>query len=82
MDEHEEFEDCEYPAPEARFSKWDIVVAFMAMFMGIFTAVAGFFECLLQASAMAANRQMSVDAFAENAGFDIERITTGGGDDA
>lgn len=76
MDE-DEFEDCEYLAPEAKFSRWDVAVAFMAMFMGIFTAIAGFFELLLQACAMAGNRQMSVDAFAENAGMDIERITAG-----
>jgi uncharacterized membrane protein len=78
MDEEDEFEgveECVIPAQ--KFSKWDVLMAFFAMMMGIATAISGFFEVLTIASVAAANKQVQTNEFHEDAALDIETITRG-----
>jgi hypothetical protein len=78
--EDEGFEHDECCVPSARFSPWDLAVAFFSMWMGVFQAIAGFGEYLLSASMMAANREDQDRRFHEQAALEIETLTNGGED--
>lgn len=70
-----EEEECEIPV--ARFTKWDVLIAFFGMFMGIFHAIEAFWETLLTAAVMASNKQVNDDIFHEEAAREIETLTEG-----
>ncbi len=63
--------------PSARFSRWDVMIAFFGMLMGFAHAVSSFFEVLLSASVAAANKEMQDDRFHQDAALEIETITGG-----
>lgn len=77
----EDYDECEHEGacevPTAKFSGWDLWIALFGMLTGIFHAISAGFESLLQASVMAANKEIQDRNFHESAALDIERIVSG-----
>ena len=68
----EDNDDEEYL--DAKFSLWDLCVAFFAFLHGVGMAFANASEILLKATVAASNRELRQADFAEQAGRAIESI--------
>lgn len=81
MHDHEDDEDCDMTNLDAKFSPWDIVIAFFAFWHGVGQAFGNALEILLQAAVAAGNREVRQERFQEEAALAIESIPVTDGED-